>query len=339
LPRSGGEPTPEALAERVRRGDRRAIARTISLIESGSRVGALTLRQLYPVMGGTHVVGLTGPPGAGKSTLAGQLGLEARKLGRSVAVLALDPSSPFTGGALLGDRIRMQELASDPGAYVRSMAGRGARGGLALAARDAVHVLEAAGFGLVLVETIGAGQSELDVAELAHTTVVVAVPELGDEIQALKAGLYEAADVFALNKSDLPGADQAAAALELSVERGSGDWRPPIVRCSATAGAGVADLLRAIDDHWVHLASDDRLREKLKSLARAEVVDALRDSLLDLVLGRVGHEQLDLATARVARGEVDARSAARDIVELAFTPGESSAPSIRTSVEGFGVLE
>src|SRR5450756_550553 len=165
--------------------------------------------RLYPSTGRSHVVGVTGPPGAGKSTLVGRLGLEARRLGSRVAVLALDPSSPYTGGALLGDRIRMSDLSEDPGAFVRSMANRGARGGLARAARDAVRILEAAGFDLIFVETVGAGQSELDVTTLAETTVVVAVPELGDEIQALKAGLYEAADVFAVNKSDLAGAEQA----------------------------------------------------------------------------------------------------------------------------------
>jgi len=327
------------LAERVLRGDRRAIARVISLVESGGDDGAVALRLLYPATGGGHVVGVTGPPGVGKSTLVGQLGLEAVRLGRTVAVLALDPSSPYTGGALLGDRVRMHALAVKPGAYVRSMASRGARGGLARAARDSVRVLEAAGFGLILVETVGAGQSELDVTELVQTTVVVAVPELGDEIQALKAGLYEAADVFALNKSDLPGSDQAAAALELSVDRSSGAWRPPIVRCAASTGAGVLDLLLAIDGHREYLDSDGRLPERHAAVARAELVEAVRDILLDLLLARLGPADIEIAATRVARRELDACTAARILVERALGPGERTDRAVRPDALGQGVLE
>ena len=331
--------SPELLAERVLRGDRRAIARVISLVESGGDDGVVALRLLYPATGGGHVVGVTGPPGAGKSTLVGQLGLEAVRLGRTVAVLALDPSSPYTGGALLGDRVRMHGLAAKSGAYVRSMASRGARGGLARAARDSVRVLEAAGFKLILVETVGAGQSELDVTELVQTTVVVAVPELGDEIQALKAGLYEAADVFAVNKSDLPGSDQAAAALELSVERASGGWRPPIVRCAASTGAGVLDLLLAIDGHREYLQSDGRLTERQATLARAELVEAVRDSLLDLLLARLGPAEIEVAVAQVARRELDARTAARVLAERALGPGERTDSAFRPTTQGQGVLE
>ncbi len=328
MSRAADSRAPDNIAKRVLRGDRRAVARLISLIESGSAEGSAALSLLYQATGRSHVVGVTGPPGAGKSTLVNRLGLEAICRGRRVAVLALDPSSPFTGGALLGDRVRMHGLSESAHAYVRSMASRGARGGLARAARDAVRVLEAAGYDLIVVETVGAGQSEVDVAELAETTVVVAVPELGDEIQALKAGLYEAADVFAVNKADLPGAEQAAAALELSAERGARGWRPPIVRCTAATGDGVTDLLDAIDRHREHLASDGWWAERQRSAARAEIVEACRDTLAEVLLRRIGLGALDAAAASVASRETDARAAARMLVERAF--GSGGTPEIGT---------
>lgn len=339
MPPATDSRAPDHLAKRVLRGDRRAVARLISLIESESVEGAVALSLLYHATGRSHVVGVTGPPGAGKSTLVNRLGLEAIRRGRRVAVLALDPSSPFTGGALLGDRVRMHGLSEDPNAYVRSMASRGARGGLARAARDAVRVLEAAGSDLVLVETVGAGQAEVDVADLAQTTVVVAVPELGDEIQALKAGLYEAADVFALNKSDLPGAEQAAAALEISAERTSHGWRPPIVRCAATTGDGVSDLLDAIDRHREHLASDGRWSVRQLSVARAEIVEACRDCLFEVLLERLGRAEVDSAAARVAGREVDARSAARSLVERALGARSPQNPDTQPSDERERVIE
>ena len=306
---------PADLAEGVLRGDRRAIGRLISLVEAGHPAAQLALRRLYPATGRAHVVGVTGPPGAGKSTLVGSLGQEARRQGRRVAVLAFDPSSPCTGGALLGDRLRMGGLNEDPGAYVRSMASRGARGGLARAARDSVRVLEAAGFDLILVETVGAGQSELDVAALVQTVVVVAVPELGDEIQAIKAGVYEIADVFALNKADISGADQAALALELSTDRAVGKWQPPIVRSIATTGVGIAELLAALDEHREHLNGDERLARRSVGIARSEVLEAIRDELLARFVARIGPVAIDAAVEEVARRATDAVSAARSLVE------------------------
>ena len=246
-----------ALASAARSGDRRALGRLLTEVEDRSRVARAALGELYPLAGAAHLVGITGPPGAGKSTLVTALVAEARSAGRTVAVLAIDPSSPITGGAILGDRVRMQQHAADDGVFIRSMATRGHAGGLAVATVDAASVLDACGFGLVLIETVGTGQGEVEIASLADTTVVVQAPEMGDEVQALKAGLLEVADIVAVTKADRPGADQAAASLRAMLtvgaqqDRALGDRprprRPEVLLVSALTGAGVPELLAAMD--------------------------------------------------------------------------------------------
>ena len=232
-----------ALAAAARAGDRRALGRLLTEVEGRTLAARAALEALYPLAGAAHLVGITGPPGAGKSTLATAIVAEARDQARTVAVLAVDPSSPITGGAILGDRVRMQQHAADDGVFIRSMAARGHAGGLAVATVDAASVLDACGFGLVLIETVGTGQGEVEIASLADTTVVVQAPEMGDEVQALKAGLLEVADIVAVTKADRPGADHAAAALramltvsarqdqELGIARGHTGrrccWCPP----------------------------------------------------------------------------------------------------------------
>ena len=242
--------TADALADRVRGGDLRALARAISLVENEATAAAALIAALHPHTGRSTIVGLTGPPGAGKSTLADRLAAEWRARGRRVGIVAVDPTSPFTGGALLGDRVRMQQHAGDEGVFIRSMATRGQLGGLASATGDVALVLDAAGFDVVLIETVGVGQDEVEVVRTADVAVVVVVPGTGDEVQALKAGIMEIADIYVVNKADREGADRAAASIEamLALQPVVEDrWRPPIVRTEARSGTGVAALVEAID--------------------------------------------------------------------------------------------
>ncbi len=245
------------LCDAARAGDRRALARVLTAVENHTPVAEAALRRLYPLAGAAHLVGITGPPGAGKSTLVAALIAELRKAGRSVAVVAVDPSSPITGGALLGDRVRMQSYASDDGVFIRSMAARGHAGGLASTSAAAAAVLDAAGFEVVLLETVGTGQSEVEVAAAADTTVVLEAPEMGDEIQAIKAGLLEVADIVVVNKGDRPGAQRTAAQLRAmlvpSVGRGGADLsrpgpkRPEVVVTTALTGDGIPELVALLD--------------------------------------------------------------------------------------------
>jgi LAO/AO transport system kinase len=260
------------LVEGVRSGDRRSVARAISMVEDGAEGLEQLSAGLFPVTGKAYTIGLTGSPGVGKSTLAGELVRAARERGLSVAVLAIDPTSPFTGGALLGDRLRMQDHATDPGVFIRSMATRGHLGGMALAAPEAVRILDASGKDLVIVETVGVGQAEVDVAAATDTTLVVVSPGWGDAVQVAKAGILEIADVFVVNKADLDGADSAARDLEQMIRMGSAlDWPPPVVQVSAATSNGVDDLWAAVDAHRSFLDSGDGLADKRRARLLHEV--------------------------------------------------------------------
>jgi LAO/AO transport system kinase len=261
-------------AQKIVEGDVRALARAATAVENRTVDGVALLRELFPYTGKATVIGITGAPGAGKSTLVDQLARELRREGRSVGILAVDPTSPFSGGAILGDRIRMQSHHADPGVFIRSMATRGWLGGLASATTDMTLLLDAAGYDTVLVETIGAGQDEVEIARLAGVTVVVLVPGTGDDVQALKAGIMEIADVFVANKSDLAGADQLVREIQgaLSLTPNRDGWTPPIVRAVASTGEGIAETLAAIRSFQQEDVSrcraittwDFRLREMLK---------------------------------------------------------------------------
>jgi LAO/AO transport system kinase len=312
------------LSDRVLAGDPRAIARAISLIEDEVPAGAELLRRIFSKTGRAYVVGVTGPPGAGKSTLVDKLTSAIRASDRTVGIVAVDPTSPFTGGAILGDRVRMQAHAGDAGVFIRSMATRGHLGGLAHATSEVAQVLDASGKDVVVIETVGVGQDEIDIVRTADVSVVTIVPGTGDEVQALKAGIMEIADIFVVNKADRDGADRTVASIEalLSLQTFSaGDWRPPIVKTEATTGKGVPELLSEIDRFRAHTEGGQGTRRR----ARAEW--RLRELLAQRFLQQVERRvlkagELEQTLDRIAARELDPYTAVDDIVARAMRPAE-----------------
>ncbi len=325
---------PDATVQRVLDGDVRAAARLMRGLDDGVPSARRALRELFPHTGRAYVVGLTGAPGAGKSSLTDRLVAQHRAAGRTVGVVAVDPTSPFSGGAILGDRIRMQDHALDPGVFIRSLATRGNLGGLSRSTADIVSVMDAMGKDVILVETVGVGQDEIEVAALAHTVVVVAVPGLGDDVQAIKAGVLEIADVFAVNKADREGADRAVRDLQQmlemrratavrpaiehdadhcvrTVEAWSPDdpawWEPPIVKTVAVRDEGVGELAEAVEQHRAHLDRTGLRHDRDVARARAGFLALLRERLLAGALGRLAAEQgrLDEIAARIVAREAD----------------------------------
>ncbi|MCI0686326.1 MAG: methylmalonyl Co-A mutase-associated GTPase MeaB [Sporichthyaceae bacterium] len=307
------------LVERARKGQPRAVGRLISLVEDASPALREVMAALAPHSGTSYVVGLTGAPGVGKSTSTSALVAGLRRQGKRVGVLAVDPSSPFSGGALLGDRVRMQEHATDPDVYIRSMASRGHLGGLAWATPQALRVLDAAGFDVILIETVGVGQSEVEIAGLADTTVVLLAPGMGDGIQAAKAGILEIGDVYAVNKADRDGADatvrELGNMLALGERRAPGDWRPPIVRTVAVRNEGIDELIAALDKHRGWLTETGELTRRRHRRVADEIeaiaVTALRERIGDLH----GDQRLEALADRVLAGELDPYLAADELVE------------------------
>ncbi|SDT15461.1 LAO/AO transport system kinase [Nocardioides scoriae] len=302
-----------ALVERARQGDPRSVARLISLVEDASPLLREVMAGLVAHAGHAQVVGITGPPGVGKSTSTSALVGVLRRQGRRVGVLAVDPSSPFSGGALLGDRVRMQEHALDPGVYIRSMASRGHLGGLSWATPQALRVLDAAGCDVVLVETVGVGQSEVEVAAMADTTLVLLAPGMGDGIQAAKAGILEVGDVFVVNKSDRDGAAQVRRELRSVValsERAAGAWTPPIVMTSADRGEGVEEVAAAIGSHHEHLVASGELERRRRRRARDEIENLALTTLRQQWRGVHEHAALDDLADEVVHGRSDPYAAA-----------------------------
>jgi LAO/AO transport system kinase len=332
------------LAERVLAGEVRAAARLMRDLDDRLPAAEETLRALFPRTGRAFVVGLTGSPGAGKSSLTDRLIGHLRRAGKTVGVVAVDPTSPFSGGAILGDRIRMQDHALDPGVFIRSLGTRGHLGGLSRSTSDLVQVMDAMGKDVVLVETVGVGQDEIEVASLAHTVVVVAVPGMGDDVQAIKAGVLEIADVFAVNKADREGADRTVRDLQMMLELrrtvsarpldhdaahrfaaghapaapadgSGGEWEPPIVRTVAVKDEGIGELLDAIDRHRAHLDATGGRRAREIARARAGFVTVLRERLLAGALDRLEAEtgRLDAVAERIAAREADPYALAEEL--------------------------
>jgi len=328
------------IARRVRDGDVRAAARLMRNLDDADPAAVEVLRTLFPHTGNAYVVGITGSPGAGKSSITDRLIAWYRGQGKTVGVVAVDPTSPFSGGAILGDRIRMQDHALDPGVFIRSLATRGSLGGLSRATADVTRVMDAMGKDVILVETVGVGQDEIDVASLAHTTVVVVVPGMGDDIQAIKAGILEVADVFTINKADREGADRTERELRSMIElrhvtmpmdhdrqhrftpggpamarADDYTWEPPIVRTVATRNTGFDQLAGAIDKHREHLEAHGGRLAREATRARAEFLAILRERLVASALERLGREQgeLDELAARIARKETDPYALAEDV--------------------------
>jgi LAO/AO transport system kinase len=305
------------LMETLLKGDVRSLARAITRVENRSAEGLELLQRLFPHTGRSRIIGITGSPGAGKSSLVDRLAAFYRRQQKALAIVAVDPSSPFTGGAVLGDRIRMNGLASDPGVFIRSMATRGHLGGLASSTADVVSVLDAASRDPIIVETVGVGQDEIDIVKLADVSVVVLVPGMGDDIQALKAGLMEIGDIFVINKCDRPGVEkmeQAISAL-LSLAHRPDGWIPPIVKTVAIEDKGIEELADSIDRSYQHQADSHRL-EKKRQAARAHLLNLLRERLVSKALATIfPRNSMDLAVDRIARRETDPYTIVEGIVQ------------------------
>lgn len=325
------------LIEDLLAGNRRALARTITLIENDGAEAHGALAALFRRTGQAHIVGITGSPGTGKSTLVNTLAKAYRQRGYTVGIVAVDPTSPFTGGALLGDRVRMRDLSGDPGVFIRSMATRGSLGGLAQATADVILALDAAGFQRVLVETVGVGQAEVDIASTAHSTIVVEAPGLGDEVQAIKAGVLEIADILAVNKADREGADKTVTALHMVLGSGPAGprqlrhhgqlmavnlpepaqgegWTPPIIKTVALRDQGVPDLVEAIEQHRAYLQASGELQRREEDRARTALIHILQAAVLRRLQEQVPAQQLRQLVTDVASREIDPYRAAEQLL-------------------------
>ncbi|HYH94597.1 methylmalonyl Co-A mutase-associated GTPase MeaB [Hyalangium sp.] len=338
--------TETQLSQRVLAGDVRAASRLMRHIDDGEASATADLQVLFPKTGRAYIIGITGSPGAGKSTLTDRLIARYRKQGKRVGVLAVDPTSPFTGGAILGDRIRMQDHATDPGVFIRSLATRGNLGGLSRATGDCIRVMDAMGQDIILVETVGVGQDEIDIAQMAHTTVVVAVPGMGDDVQAIKAGILEVADVFAVNKADLDGSDRMVRELRMMLELrhavkapamdhdahhrmvrakaegrhveeapGPREWEPPILKVVAAKDQGVDELVEAVEQHRAFLDETGLRKDKERARAAMQFLALLRERLLRSALARLEREsgRMEEVATRIAERKADPYALAEEL--------------------------
>ena len=316
-PPTGHEPIPASFIGRITSGDPRAVARAISKVEDSADDASALMKEIFPHSGKGLVIGITGAPGAGKSSLVDKLALLYRQRNERVGIVAVDPSSPFSGGAILGDRIRMQALGLDKGVFIRSMATRGNLGGLARATVDAVSILAAAGYEKVVVETVGVGQDEVEIVKAADVCVVVLVPGMGDDIQAIKAGIMEIADIFVINKADREGVYSTEKELEalLSLAHREDGWQPPIVKTVATENKGVDELAAAIEKYRDFHFSSDLGNQRRRAIARWRILELLRERLVSRTLdSESASERLDLLADEVARRERDPYSAVEELI-------------------------
>ena len=303
--------------EQLRAGDPRALARAISVAENRSPGWSELLKAIFPYSGHARILGLTGPPGAGKSTLVDQLARFYRKEGRSIGIIAVDPTSPYTGGAILGDRIRMQDHSSDSGIYIRSMATRGSLGGLARTTADVSTILDASGRDLIMIETVGVGQDEVDIVRLADITVVILVPGMGDDVQTIKAGIMEIADIFVINKSGREGAERVEREIRAlqSLAVRTDNWTPPIVKTVATDGTGIPELAAAIRDYQTHLQRENLLLKHNIQNWQARLVEMLRDAMLEKAQHQMGDGEMAQYAAEVAEHKRDPYTLVEEIVQ------------------------
>jgi len=306
----------EAWIERLRSGDPRALARTISTVENRAPEASALLKALFPHSGKARIIGMTGAPGAGKSTLVDQLARHYRKQNRTVGIVAVDPTSPYSGGAILGDRIRMQDHFADPGIYIRSMATRGSLGGLARTTADVTTVLDASGRDVILIETVGVGQDEVDIVRLADITVVILVPGMGDDVQTIKAGIMEIADIFVINKSDREGAERVEREVRAmqSLAIRTDNWTPPIVKTVASEGKGIEKLAAALADYEAYLQRENLVIKRNTENWRERLVEMLRDALLEQARAQLGDGELNRLAADIAEHKRDPYTLVEEIV-------------------------
>ncbi len=306
------------IAERLLNGDKRALARLISMIEDQDQHAVKALSILHSHTGQAHIIGITGPPGAGKSTLVDRLAKSYRELNKKIGIIAIDPSSPFTGGAILGDRIRMSDLNTDPGVFIRSMGTRGHLGGLSRATSDVIKAMDAFGMDKIIVETVGAGQSEVEIASHAHTTILVEMPGLGDDVQTIKAGIMEIGDIFVINKADHHGIDRTEAEIRtmLSLIPEEKEWHPPVLRTIANTNEGIQDLRDEIEKHYEFLEASGLIKRMGIERAREEFLEILKANVTKYIIERsIDKDMFDEVLRRIIEKQIDPYSAAGEITK------------------------